>query len=149
MDVEKLRKVNQLSAELRRHNMASSSDEAFDQAEKIIHQQEVREFLQRSKEVTESTKNPTADHLYQVNLERQNRYLNEQIQKLNGQLEQLKAEVEQLKQTPKAQPIQIQAAPKVEKQAVLQSKTEEPHPKQGNFSPDDVSIEKMFYFGNK
>ena len=36
---------------------------------------------------------------------------------------------------------------KPEKQEKLQKK--EPHPKRGNFKSDDVSIEKMFYFGNK
>jgi hypothetical protein len=32
---------------------------------------------------------------------------------------------------------------------IEQKKTNEPHPKRGNFNSGDVAIEKMFYFGNK
>ncbi len=151
MDVEKLRKVNQLSAELRRHNMADSSDAAFEQAEQMVRQDEVREFLHRAKESTKTVENPSSDQLYQVHLERENRRLGEYIQKIAAELQQLKADVDQLRQAPRApqQAQQTIAPPKAEQQATLAAKKEEPHPKQGEFNSEDVSIEKMFYFGNK
>jgi len=34
-----------------------------------------------------------------------------------------------------------------EKQKVLKTEPKEPHPRQGNFTSDDVSIDKFFYFG--
>jgi len=147
MDVEKLRRVNQLSAELRKHNMAATSDDAFSQAEQIVRQDDVREFLQRAKESEKDVNNPSSDQLYQIKLERDNRQLAEHIQKLYQEVGHLKAEMEQLKKAP---PIQQPAEkPKVEQQAVLKTEKKEPHPRQGDFKPDDVSVEKMFYFGNK
>jgi hypothetical protein len=41
----------------------------------------------------------------------------------------------------------LKEAAKPEKQEKLEK--EEPHPKRGNATSEDVSIEKMFYFGNK
>jgi len=152
---EKLRKVNMLSAELQKHNMATSSDDAFMQAEQMVKQEEVREFIQRAKSSEKNLENPTADHLYQVQLERTNRQLSEHIQNMQNQLDSLKAEIQELKKAPRA-PIQAPQqnqvkveAPKAEQQAVLQTQKEEPHPKQGEFKSDDVAVDKIFYFGNK
>ena len=46
-----------------------------------------------------------------------------------------------------AAPTEDETAPKPEKQEKL--KKDEPHPKRGEFSSDDVAIDKVFYFGNK
>ena len=63
------------------------------------------------------------------------------VGRLAHELESLKGELKRL----------LEEAPprQKEKQQPLKTETKEAHPRQGNFTPDDVSIEKMFYFGNK
>ena len=79
--------------------------------------------------------------------QQQNKKYDEELGTLRSAVERLAAEVETLKSTvsklSEATPV-----PK-EKQAPLKTETKEPHPRQGNFSPDDIDIQKVFYFGTK
>lgn len=160
MDVEKLKKINQLSVEFKKHGMAVSHDEAFAKASAVVRDDELKDVLAQTSTTTSADAparpNQTAsqgfDNQYQVLLERQNRQLVQEILALKETVAMLKSDVEQLKSNAARAAIVQQAQPKQEKQAVLHEKkesTEKSHPKQGNFTSEDVAIEKMFYYGKK
>ena len=84
--------------------------------------------------------------------------MNEIIKEVNDIKDQLKsgtaksaAEItpseKPLKEAVQEETKQEEPEPKQEQQETLAK--EEPHPKRGNTTSEDVSIEKMFYFGNK
>jgi hypothetical protein len=164
MDVEKLKKINQLSVEFKKHGMATSHDDAFAKASAVVRDDELKDVLAQTNTATgtgtstETSERPSQaaspgfDTQYQVLLERQNRQLVQEIIALKETVALLKADVEQLKSNAARPMIMQQAQPKQEKQAVLHEKkesSEKPHPKQGNYTSEDVAIEKMFYYGKK
>jgi len=152
MDVEKLRKINQLSKEFKKHGMAM--EEAIGQATDSVNEKEVKEFLDESKKEIES-KNPSATEQYILMLERNNRKIMEEVQNVKQEISKILKEFEQIKkqinrpqEMPKEQAIDAKPAKKTKKQTQLKTKKQS-NPRQGEFTPEDVSIEKMFYFGNK
>ncbi|MEM4263573.1 MAG: hypothetical protein QW666_01600 [Candidatus Woesearchaeota archaeon] len=163
MDVEKLKKINQLSVEFKKHGMAVSHDDAFAKASEVVRDDELKDVLAKTSiaeqsscaccnEKQSSSHSTSFDNQYQIMLERQNRQLVQEIMALKETIAMLKSDVEQLKSNA-ARPVIIQQVqPKQEKQAVLQEKkesSEKSHPKQGNYTSEDVAIEKMFYYGKK
>ena len=157
MDVEKLKKINQLSKDLKRHGLVV--EEAITQASTILseNQDEVGVFLEKSQQQMDSKQNPASTDQYVVMLERNNRKIVEEVQKIREEMARILSEFEELKNkvAQQARPIIVAApgSPEAEKsketQAQLAPKKKEPHPRQGNFTPEDVSIEKMFYCGKK
>ena len=49
MDVEKLQRINALASELRKHNFALSSDEAYQQAEQVYETGAVQQVIVEEK----------------------------------------------------------------------------------------------------
>jgi len=158
MDVEKLKKINQLSKDLKRHGLVV--EEAITQASNIVNEDEVKTFLDKSKEEIASSRNPTSTDQYIVMLERNHRKIAEEVQNIKNEVARMLSEFEELKNkinSPETRPVQQEeetvqeekTKEKQEKQAQLSPKKKESHPRQGNFTPEDVSIEKMFYFGKK
>ncbi len=149
MDLEQLRKINTLSHELKRHNMASSSTDAYTQAQQIV--QVIPKPATASCEtivVEAAPAAPIAERQFQLELERVHKAVAEEVEVLRTAINQIIAEVnalrEDLGKVQSAQP----PKPK-EKQVELKTETKEAHPRQGNFQPGDVDIQKMFYFGTK
>lgn len=161
MDVEKLKKINQLSVEFKKHGMAISHDEAFAKASAVVRDDELKDVLAQASTTAASSETPARpnqatsqgfDNQYQVLLERQNRQLVQEIIALKETVAMLKSDVEQLKSNAARQVMMQQAQPKQEKQSVLHEKKEssaQSHPKQGNYTSEDVAIDKMFYYGKK
>lgn len=156
MDLEKIKKVNQLSKEFKKHGMAM--EEAIEQASDSVHEKEVKEFLQESKEQMQSSKNPSSTEQYIIMLERNNRKIMEEVQKVKEEVAKIMDEFADIKRQLHEKPIIevrqeiTEANPqqkKIEKQAKLKPKKKIKNEKQGDINPDDVSIEKMFYFGKK
>lgn len=152
MDVEKLKKINQLSKEFKKHGMAM--EDAIREAGDTIHEPEIKEFLQKSKEQIDSTKNPSSAEQYIVLLERNNRKIMEEVQNVKEEIKKIMNEFAEIKkqlQEPPAKTIreEIPQQKKTEKQTQLKQKKKQSNPRQGDYTSDDVSIEKMFYFGNK
>ena len=142
MNVEKLKKMNELSKELQKHGMADSTSEAFSKAGDIVRDEAVGEVLSKS------PAKDGFDHKYQIMLERQNRQFAQEINDLKEKVAVMQAEIEMLKaEKPKtAQP----EKPKQETQTKFPQKEEsKEHPKQGGYTPDDVAVDKVFYFGKK
>lgn len=159
MDVERLKKINQLSKDLKKHGLVV--EEAITQASTILSEKEdeTETFLEKSKQEIESKQNPASTDQYIVMLERNNRKIVEEVQKIREEMARILSEFEALKNkvvqyTSRPAVIEIPAASAEEKHKEKQAqlampKKKEAHPKQGNFTPEDVSIEKMFYFGKK
>lgn len=143
MDVEKLKKMNELSKELKKHGMAESTKEAFEKAGEMVRDEAVGDVISQSTQKAESS--DSFDKHYQIMLERQNRQIANEIIALKEAVMAIQQEVERLKQ---AKPVPQQ--PREEKQATFAKKEEKkPHPKQGAFTSEDVAVDKVFYFGKK
>ncbi len=145
MDVDKIQRINTLTSELRKHNFAASSEDAFQQAEQLYEdaEQVVVEEKQPAAEQTTHLEERKAELLIQMNnkkYEQEFSLLRSALNTLAQELETVKTELRKFsEQNPR---------PK-EKQAELKTETKEVHPRQGNFTPGDVDIQKMFYFGKK
>ena len=148
MNVEKLKKMNELSKELKKHGMADSTAEAFNQAGDMVREEAVKDIIVKSGEKSESK--DCFDSQYQIMLERQNRQIAQEVQTLKETVAAMQAEIEMLKADQKAAPVQQQEKPKQEVQKKFPQKEEsKEHPKQGEFTSDDVAVDKVFYFGKK
>lgn len=146
MDVDKIQRINALTSELRKHNFATSSEDAFQQAEQLYEdspEQIVVEEKQPAAEQTTHLEERKSELLIQMNnkkYEQEFALLRSALNTLAQELETVKTELRKFsEQNPR---------PK-EKQAELKTETKEAHPRQGNFTPQDVDIQKMFYFGKK
>ena len=151
MDIDKIQRINSLASELRKHNFANSSQDAFQQAEQIEQggQVSVQETVQESvqepvrEESSEQLDTKRTELLIEMNnkkYEQEFSLLRSALNSLSGELENVKSQLSKLKEQ---QPKEVQKPLKTE------PKKEEPHPRQGNVTPDDVDIQKMLYFGNK
>jgi chromosome segregation ATPase len=150
MDIDQLRKINQLSHELRKHHMAETSNDAYDQAQQII------TITQKSSPPSQETvlveAAPAADQLaarqFQIELDRATKGFNDELEVMRNALNQIISEVNSLRD--ELSKIQTAQPPKPkEKQAELKTEEKTPHARVGNFQPGDVDIQKMFYFGTK
>jgi len=147
MDVEKLKKMNELSKELKKHGMADSTKQAFAQAGEMVRDEAVGDIISRSN--TSEKSKDSFDKQYQIMLERQNRQLANEINALKETVAAIQEELKQLKCADfKTRAPEQKQEPKEEKQATLQKK-EEKHPKQGDFNSEDVAVDKIFYYGKK
>ena len=145
MDVEKLKKMNELSKELKKHGMADSTAQAFAQAGEIVRDETFKKIIEPN---TSSQKSAEFDSQYQIMLERQNRQIVQAVQALKETIAAMQAEIEMLKADRRAAP--VQERPKQEAQTkVPQKKESKEHPRQGGFTPEDVAMDKIFYFGKK
>lgn len=159
IDVEKLKRMNALSKELKRHGMAYDAREAYAQAQAIIIEPKFRKAEESSAEESTEEFSEKSDHY-----DPSDKYLFEekfrlmvvaQEKKFEGifvqfadKIARLEIELEAAK---KGLQKALESVPK-EKQDLLKTEpkeVKESHPRQGNYTPDDVSLQKMFYFGNK
>jgi len=170
MDVDQLQKINNLARELMKHGMAESMDEAVRIAEeKIKGKAQVSEIKERVSGdlLTQSQVATSADDAtpkanealeirkLKVALEDQAKTLGDvggKINELISGFNDLQQEINRLKtiQVPasastddKGKPTQTQFRPQPEE------KKKEGHARTGNYNPDDVSVEDVFYYGNK
>jgi hypothetical protein len=151
MDVEKLRKINQLSQELKKHGMADSSQDAYTQAQQII-QVIPKNSAPASQESviveTAPAQDPLAARQFQIELDKMQKGFSEELDVLRTAMNQLIIEVNSLRdELSKAQ--MAQPPKQKEKQVELKTETKVAHPRQGDWKPGDVDIQKMFYYGTK
>jgi len=154
MDVEKLRKINELAKELRDHNMCSTMDEAYAQAESMISgNTSVTKISSINEGKDIETQNivalrKTTNRIDEI--EKQITDIYSQINEIKGLVNEIVTEILKLKEQKKEEP-------RIEKQIVLETKqqhqhfsgNEPSHPRVGGYKPEDVAIDKMFYFGHK
>lgn len=155
-DVEKLKKIAKLSQEMRKHGFATHSDDAVQAAQAIYkgtianeptpeqrHQalQEKKNMAGQSTPEFEAFSKQVSQRLGDIegNLSTVISKMNEIIKEINdlqkaGSRQGVPREKDVQAALPKQEPAQ---APK------------EPHARSGNYTPQDVQIDKIFYFGNK
>ncbi len=145
MDVFKLQQMNNLAAELRKHNFANSSDDAMHQAEQVYMEKEPQ-VVSEVPQVSVQKADPLAERRFELILEQNNRkyeqelgLLRSAVNSLAQQLEMVKAELHKVHESPRPKEVQ----------APLKTEVKEDHPRQGKFTSNDVDIQKMFYFGSK
>lgn len=148
MDVDKLQRINALASELRKHNFALSSDEAYQQAEQVYEGTGSQVIVEQKPMVTSQNQDALSMRRFEMMLEQNNKKYEQEfatyrnaINLLASQLEVLKAELSKFGRENTEKP--------KEKQVELKTEVKEAHPRQGNFQPSDVDMQKMFYFGAK
>ncbi len=147
MDVFKLQRMNSLAAELKKHNFASSSEDAFQQAEQI-YVEKAPEVSVEPQVVVQQKSDPLAERRVELLLEQNNRKYEQELGLLRSAVNTLANELENLKS--ELRKVHEQAPPKPKEQQVpLKTEPKQDHPRQGKFQPNDVDIQKMFYFGTK
>ena len=89
--------------------------------------------------------NALAEKKVEIILESNNRKYEQEFSLLRSAMNSLAQEVQMLKD----QLSKFSDAQPKERQEARKTETKEAHPRHGNFSSEDVDIQKMFYFGNK
>lgn len=146
-----MKKVNELIKELQKHGMATSSDEAAVKAEEIMNLGE--KIIPQSDSRAESI--VSRDEL-QSQIEQLKRAFNN----LSNDIESLKlaltkkADISALAAIASQQSSQSRIVEPERTQIKIQpseqkEEKKEPHPRQGNYNPGDVAIDKFFYYGKK
>ena len=179
MDVEALRKLNSLTGELQKHKISISSEDALKQAEHILQPLQAmtdqNQTLQNERETTKiaQSTDTLAERQYKLLLEMNNKRFENAITALQNTINTLAQEITRLKidisvlstktssqtnsQTAAQQNAQKQESESAKQNSSARNNSEKPkeeqkkenHPRQGGFTPGDISIEKMFYFGHK
>ncbi len=151
MDLDQLQKINSLSHELKKHKMAGTSEDAYTQAQQIIqviprqHAQEQQESVTIE---TAPAPNQIESRQFQIEMERMQKAFAEEMDVMRTAMNQLIAEVNSLRgELGKVQ--SAQPPKQKEKQAELKTEAKVSHPRQGDWKPGDVDIQKMFYYGTK
>ena len=194
MDVEKLKKMNFLIKELKDKGFATSSEDAYGQADSVYHIGEQTGNAYPAPEVPQESQRiqpnpsqngiptgqpmtpPPMPSMVSGSLEeaRMKMVLEQHTQKYDQHINSLKAEIEQinmllstvrmelkkLQDQPRAAPVVTQSSstvsvpsaselrPMPAAPAPVAEKPKESHPRGGDYRPEDVSMEKMFYFGS-
>jgi len=146
MDVFKLQKINNLASELRKHNIAGSSDVAFQQAEQVF-EPSVRQVVIEEKPAVAQRVDALSERKFEMLLEQNNRKYEQEISLLRSALGTLANEIECLKS--EMRKLSEQNPKQKERQEPLKTEVKEENPRQGKFTSSDVDIQKMFYFGTK
>jgi hypothetical protein len=179
MDTEKLRKMNELSKELKMKGFADDSLKAIQQAEDIIgveapndDSQELQmeqitpksqinlsnndvNLLMSTIKGTEQFKLEMDEKVKNIsdNLNGLNQTVSQIAEKMNEiikTINQLETRQKEVAERPVQQPQQKMSSTSNTSSTGSSEKKGEPmNQRTGNYTPDDVAIDKMFYFGNK
>ncbi|MEK6849770.1 MAG: hypothetical protein AABY01_04345 [Nanoarchaeota archaeon] len=157
MNVNDVARMNQMMKELQKHGIAQNAPEAFTQAQGIMGDKKVVTLKQDDKGgiAVESVQVPGSamiESRVSLLLDMNNKKTDSQITMMKDTISVLAMEIEKLKFELKK--FSDQKAHKVvqvvqETQKSLHTETKAPHPRQGNFTSNDVDIGKMFYYGHK
>lgn len=148
MDVFKLQKINNLASDLRKHNFASSSEDAYQQAEQVFDEGQSGQVVSEEPVRQVERVDRLAERRFELLLEQNSKKYEQEILMLRSAVNTLHSEIESLKTSLHKLSEQAPPRPK-EKQEPLKTEVKEEHPRQGKFQPSDVDIQKMFYFGKK
>ena len=154
-DIEKIKKINEMSGYLKEKGFASSYDEAVQQAEEVF-----SEKLAQKDEPAQTGGDLAPAEKLERNFEVFKNYTNKELQNLRedmrGVIEKLNEMVQVINRLEKSgsSPVAVQKTEeKGEAQARLdtEQKSSETNQRVGSHKPGDeaVSIEKAFYYGNK
>lgn len=151
MNVEEIQKVDLLAKTLQSQGIATSPSDAADKANEIIN-------VTEDKNVEEDVRIHLLERKYKNLLnENNNQFFSEindiktALSSLNNELSSVKNQLRENKEKINEQLVKSEPETKEVQVKIEDSKEikKEPHPRQGNYNPDDVSIEKFFYCGVK
>ncbi|HSU72498.1 MAG TPA: hypothetical protein VLJ21_01465 [Candidatus Binatia bacterium] len=154
MNVNDVAKMNQLMKELQKHGIAQTAPEAFEQAQEIVG--EPKDVVTINEEgvhvetatvgsaLIESRVNLLLD-MHNKKIESTFLVMKDTISALAMEIEKLKFELKKFSDTKAHKVVHVVQ----ETQKALKTEEKAPHPRQGNYQPGDVAIDKMFYFGHK
>ncbi|MAF35194.1 hypothetical protein CMO91_05090 [Candidatus Woesearchaeota archaeon] len=168
MDIEKAKKVNSLARELQQ-GFSLTNDEAFRQARAVfneppnIHPQQPHVPVATEEDVEESPELQQAvdsqRYFQEINT------LRNDVATLSAEVVNLRSELERIKLAPSPEPPVPEPAPvpdtpppepepipepaQPDDPAPVEEKEVKEHPRSGGYRPEDVAIDKMFYFGSK
>ena len=167
MDVDRIQKINALALELLKQGMASDRQDAVNQAERIYKgdvnasfrepvQQEARQSASSS--VTNASTSDLPPEKVREILDQNTKFLVKTIKEFQEQMKSMEQEIITLK-TKMTYSRPAESAPQatasssstISKQQALQGgpAADSSNPRSGQFKQADVSIEKIFYMGNK
>lgn len=159
MEIDKLKKINALANELKRHRFAATNDEAAKLAEEFYAgKKEMPEepHAEKIEEKTDALAMERFELILQMQTKKFKQELEEQkalINEMKTMMHSLQAEMEKLKGKALSSPIQFEKKkdePEVQASLSKPKKEEKKeNPRSGDYTSDDVDIQKMFYFGKK
>ena len=155
MSVEDVMKVNKMAKEFLDQGICSSRDEAVKKAQETLNKEIAGNDI-KVEEAKQSTvvEDDSVEKLKNM-LERMKDQTERRFEAYKNALMALEKEIVALKgkitTASLSKPEPSAPEPKIEEGAEPEAKEEkkESHPKRGNYNPDDVAVEKMFYMGNK
>ena len=164
MNIDQIQKINEMAVNLLRQGLATSRDEAVVQAEKFFKEQGESNYAQIRERMTpvavqangQQAAEPLAPDQIKEILEKNSSFMVKSIKEFQEKVLALEKEVADLRsRVAFNRPVQPAAPPLGEipviKQPAQANSQEKPapHPRQGNWKSDDVSIEKFFYMGKR
>lgn len=143
MDLEEVKKINNLSRELQKHKFSSSSEDAYEQAEGVFQGQRQKKPETQQAEVIQMQTNNLPERQFQIQMDDLTKQISQELDSFRTAVNQLIQEMN----TIKADVDKIKDKIPKEKQTTVPK--QEAHPRQGDYKSKDVDIKKMFYCGNK
>ncbi|KKS95204.1 hypothetical protein J4479_02610 [Candidatus Woesearchaeota archaeon] len=167
MDVELIQKINNLALDLMKQGLAQDREDAVEQAEKIFRSKNNQGYAELRENITavEAKKQENAEtassvelsqNQIKVILEQNTQFLVKTIREFKDKIQVLEKEVSDLRTKVAYNKLptsnDIVSAKKMEEASETSKKQSAApinHPRVGKFQESDVSIEKVFYMGNK
>jgi len=170
MDIEKIKKINEMSKSLRTHHFAIDSQDATSDAQKIFDDIIPEKTTEtgtpmpspsiHSPSESQPINIPLIEKKFQILLDQNVKSFKDDLRNLQDTVEFLQQELSKMHQrvSKLQQPVKIVQQDPVKEEQVTQVVQEQPvehekeettsHPRSGNLTSSDVSIEKFFYYGN-
>ncbi|MBI2129831.1 hypothetical protein HYU07_06360 [Candidatus Woesearchaeota archaeon] len=152
MDFEIVNKINNLAKELLRTGSAESAEDAYEQAKRIVGGSEGEEIKEEVKPDDEGfTFLRTRMNEYNQKMEREISSLNAKLSSIVDDIEKLRQDVASLNKDIEVKK-QEKTAEKPEQEIRIEPKKNMKQMIKGqeiSFSPNEVAVDKVFYFGKK
>jgi esterase/lipase len=141
METNPSQEANLLAETLQKNGIACCPTEAMEKANKIINN-----TVERKEDKFE-----LLEQKYKSLLNQSNNQIVNEINNIKNSINCVILDLNSLRKEIAQQPVKVEEKPQEVKEEVQEKiqDVKEPHPKQGNITSDDVSIEKFFYFGKK
>ena len=151
MSIEDIQKINQMAKNLLDNGMVSSREEAVREAQRILNKEIVNK--QETKEDGSISAGNNMDHFKNI-ITRIKEYTLQQLNNFKKDIENLTAEIHKLKNEISILKVTRSAEkqddePKEPAQQRLKTKKTETNQRTGKISPEEVAVDKIFYYGNK
>jgi|SRR3989338_7236749 len=168
MDVERVQKINSLALDLMRQGLANDREDAVTQAEQIYRSRDNSEGYPTVKESARfdgsqqhnTTESALPTHKIQEILEQNTKFMVSKIKEFQEKIAFLENEISTMKTKQQVAAVRQQVAqesavpsqperPRDQQFASAKEAPSSTHPRSGNYTDQDVSIEKFFYMGHK